>query len=72
MGANRMITGAVNHSHSHKTGNSVLFDGILETLEGLINKDLNTNVPNVGIKITFLDAVISMARKYIGGVISQI
>ncbi len=71
MEINLVIPGAKNHSHSHKTRNLVLFERIPETLEVLIGKDLSTNVPNVGIKISFLDAVISVAMKDIDGVISQ-
>ncbi len=72
MDINLEIPGAVYHSHSHNTGNPVLFNRILKTSEILIDKDLNTNVSSAAIRINFLAVVGSVTRKKIGGVILQI
>ena len=71
MDINLMIPSAMNHSHSHKIGNLVLFDTILETWEVRIGEDLFTIGPTVGIKISFQDTGSSVERKDIGRVIDQ-
>ncbi len=70
MGINLVIPSVINHSHSHKIENSVLFDGIPETLEVLIGKDLFSSVPSVGIRISFWDVVSTVKIEDIGGSIS--
>ena len=74
MGINQVIPSVINHSHSHshKIENSILFDGIPETLEVPIGKDLFSSVPSVGIRISFWDIVSTVAIMDIGGVIAQI
>ncbi len=62
----------LNHSHRDKTTNLVLFDRILETLEVLINEDLNKNVSTVHIGNLHSQATVgSMTRKDTGGLIAQ-
>ncbi len=72
MDINLMIPSVINHSHSHKIGSLVLFDGIQETLEVPIGKDLFSSVPSVAIRISFWDVVSTVAIMDIGGVIAQI
>ncbi len=72
MGINLVIPSVINHSHSYKIGNSVLFVGIPETLEVLIGKNLFSSVPSVGIRISFWDVASTVAIMDIGGVIAQI
>ncbi len=72
MGINLVIPSVMNHRHSHKIGNSVLFDGIPETLEVPISKDLFSSVPSVAIRISFWEVVGTVAMMDIDGVIAQI
>ena len=67
-----MIQGVLNHSHRDRTGNSVLVDRILETLEVSIDRDLSSNVPSVGIRISFFDVVSTVTIMDISRVIDQI
>ncbi len=72
MGINLVIPSVINHSHSHKIENSVLFYGISETLEVPIGEDLFSSVPSVDIRISFWDVVGTVAVTDISGVIAQI
>ncbi len=71
MGINLVIPSAMHHSHIYKTKNSGLFKEILDTSKFLIGKYLSTNVPNVGIMISFLGVISTVAIMDIVGVIAQ-
>ncbi len=63
----------MNHSHRDRTGNSVLFDGILEMSEVLIREDLNINVSIVSItNLHFQAPKGSVARTDIDGLTAQL
>ncbi len=72
MGINLVIPSVINHSHSHKIKNSVLFDGIPESLKVLIGKDLFSSVPSMGTGISFWDVLSTVSIMDISGVIAQI
>ncbi len=75
MGTSQVIKGVLNHIHRNRTGNAVLFNEFLETLEALIGKDLNIKTPDVPIvpigNLQFQAAVGSVTRKDTGGLTAQ-